>query len=102
MISKEQIKNGIHNRVIQFIDATGEYGCFGTVCKIGNSAFYFGGITAEEESAAEYLLNSNMEDVINAIFDALESFRMDTDQSNDNSNSEYEYYESLLRESTKS
>lgn len=98
MISKELIRHGIHTGAIQFIDATGEYGCFGTVCKIGDSAFYFGGETAEEESAAEYLLNSNVDDVINAIFDTLESFRGDADGSNDGSNSEYEYYEEILRE----
>lgn len=98
MISKEMIRRGIHTGAIQFIDATGEFGCFGTVCKIGDGAFYFGGETAEEESAAEYLLNSRMDDVINEIFDTLESFRVDAKDSEFEENPEYEYYEELLRE----
>lgn len=93
MIKKSQIKQGIRNGTIEFVKGD-KYGCFGTVCKIGLYSFYFGGETAEQESPAEYLLNSNMKDTIDCVWEALNEFIRGTDDDKD----EYNYYEAVLKE----
>lgn len=93
MIKKCQIKQGIRNGTIESVKRD-RYGCFGTVCKIGSYVFYFGGETAKQESPAEYLLNSNMKDTIDCVWDALNELR----RGDDDSKYEYTYYESILKE----
>lgn len=89
MITKEKIKSGIKENLISFVvDPNMESG---TVCKIGDSWFYFGGITAEEMNPEEFRKVIPEEDIINDIFDTLEVFRNDEDCID-----EYEYYEYVL------
>lgn len=75
IITKETIRDGIHTNLIQIVSDPYMYN--GTVCKIADSWFYFGGTTAEELSPDEYVANVPEEDIINEIFETLEDFRKD-------------------------
>lgn len=88
-ITKDEIKNGLHKGVITLdVDPNMESG---TVCRIGDNWFYFGGLTAEEMSPEEYRKNVPEEDIVNEIFDTLDAFQKDRYFLG-----EYEYYASLL------
>ena len=63
----------------------------GTVCKIGEYWFYFGGLTAEELEPDEYEKEIPHEDLVDNIADVLEAFREDYAD-------EYNYYEAYLQE----
>lgn len=92
VITKELILKGIQCGVIELItDPNMESG---TVAKIGEYWFYFGGITAEEESPEEYRKHVPDEDIARKILEALEGIRDDLGD-----DAEYGYYASVLRES---
>ena len=92
MITKEMVKKGISKGIIKFIVNPNEE--YGTVCSIGDNWFYFGGLTAEEENPEEFLNNSDMNEVIQSVFDTLEEFRKCDYDNGD----EYLYYYTILSE----
>lgn len=89
MITKEMITFGIEKQVVKFV-IDPNIGS-GTVCKIGNCWFYFGGLEAEEMNPDEYISNVPMTNIVNEIFEVLQDFKSD-----DNFRDEYDYYESVL------
>lgn len=89
MITKNTIRRGIQEHSISFI-VDPNMGS-GTVCKIGDSWFCFGGLTAEEMSPDEYLKNVPTEDIVNEIYDVLSSF-----SKNEDFIDEYNYYDAIL------
>lgn len=90
MITKEMIRTQYEKGIVSLIvDPNMESG---TVCKIGENWFYFGGLTAEEMSPEEYASNVPQSDIIDEIFDALHAFK------DDGFGDEYSYYESVLLE----
>jgi len=93
-ISKDMIRDGIKRGIIRFVKDPNIDS--GTVCKIGEYWFYFGGLTAEEETPEEYVRNVPEEDIVSEIYDTLESFRQD-----DGLRDEYLYYVTFLRENMK-
>ena len=89
IITKELILSGIKERLITFgVDPNMGSG---TVCRIGDGWFYFGGLTAEEMSPNEYLANVPMEDIVREIHETLDEFSRDEELRD-----EYEYYKSVL------
>lgn len=89
MITKNKITSGIKENLVSFIiDPNMESG---TVCQIGDSWFYFGGLTAEEMSPNEYAANIPVEDIAQEIFDVLDDFRKDEELRD-----EYDYYDAVL------
>lgn len=88
-ITLKQVENGFKSGVVRLTTGPMEDG---TVYQIGEHWFYFGGMTAEEMSPDEYRRNVPEEDIIQEIFDTLESFRKSgfTD--------EYMYYYYILDE----
>lgn len=95
MITYEMIKEGFKAGIVQFI--TDPNMDRGTVCKIGQSWFYFGGLTAEEESPESYLRQVPIEDVLRDVFNTLDSFKYAGEFTED----EYVYYEYVLEEGLK-
>ena len=88
MITKETIKAGFHEDVVQLItDPNMESG---TVCQIGELWFYFGGETAEDMTPEEYMKCVPVDAIVDEIFEALTSLK------EDGSEDEYEYYEGVL------
>ena len=71
-ITLKQVENGFRSGVVRLTTGPMEEG---TVWQIGEHWFYFGGMTAEEESPDEYRRNVPEEDIIREIFDTLESIR---------------------------
>ena len=66
MITKELIKEGIRENLVKFVvDPNMESG---TVCQIGDSWFYFGGMTAEEINPSEYLRDMSEDDIVEVFF----------------------------------
>lgn len=92
MIDHRMILEGIKYGLIQFIvDPNLEHG---TVCAIGDHWFYFGDeTTSGKMNPEEYLKTVPIEGIVEEIFSALESFRVQEDFSN-----EYRYYEAILNE----
>ena len=73
LITKEMIKSGIKAKLVVFAeDPNADHG---TVCRIGDGWFYFGGTEGERYSPEEYIKNVPVEDVVDEIFDVFESFR---------------------------
>lgn len=90
MITKELLKQGLENKVIRLkIDPNMEHG---TVAEIGNYWFYFGGRAAEELNPDEYRKTVTDEKMADVLYDALEELKEDV------SETEYAYYEAVLRE----
>ena len=88
-ITKAMIRHGINRGLITFgVDPNLDSG---TICKIGDNWFYFGGETAAEMNPEEYLKAVPQEDIINEIFDVLDDFK-DKDEFVD----EYMYYLDIL------
>lgn len=87
MITRQMIANALQAGVIRIVDSPYDDGA---VCQIGNLWFYFGGQTAEEESAASYVQHIPQEDIVREIYEVLEDFRKEEDPT------EYQYYESIL------
>ena len=93
MISKEMIKEGLHNGAVKLVvDPIMDSG---TVCRIGELCFYFGGSEAEATTPEQYQKNVPEDDLVESIYEALESFRLDWSEG---SQDEYQYYESHLKE----
>ncbi len=91
MISKEMVRDGIHNGSIHFVkDPNMEHG---TVCQIGDDWFYFGCLKAEELDPDEYVESMPEDDVVGLVFNTLEEFREDGAFDD-----EYAYYEAYLTE----
>ena len=89
MITKKKIKDGIKEHLVEFtLDPNMGSG---TVCRIGDWWFYFGGETAEEMNPDEFLKCVPEDDIVDEIFEALESFRQ-----NEECADEYEYYDYVL------
>lgn len=92
MITKEMIKQGIDQGIIKFIiDPNMDEG---TVCRIGEGWFYFGGVVAEAMNPEEYLKEVPINDIVDEIYKALK----------DNSTGVFEgqrkYYEAYLVETS--
>lgn len=91
MITKEMVRDGIHNGSIHFVkDPNMEHG---TVCQIGDDWFYFGCLKAEELDPDEYVESMPEDDVVGLVFNTLEEFREDGAFDD-----EYAYYEAYLTE----
>ena len=89
-MTKETIMRAVENGTITF-EVDPNMGA-GTVARIGDYWFYFGGSAAEEESPEEYLARVPKEDVAEEIFDALSDFE------NENPD-EIAYYDAVVLES---
>ena len=93
VITKEMIKSGIKAKLVVFAeDPNADQG---TVCRIGDGWFYFGGTEGERYSPEEYIRNVPEEDVVDEIFDVLESFRKEGKEDID-FRDEYDYYWHIL------
>ena len=89
MITKQMISQGLKEGCVNLIVDPNMQS--GTVCKIGEYWFYFGGLTAEELEPDEYEKEIPHEDLVDNIADVLEAFREDYAD-------EYNYYEAYLQE----
>ena len=90
MITKDEIKLGVKSGVVQFItDPNMESG---TVCKIGDNWFYFGGAEAEASSPYDYVTNVPLDDLVDEIYVALEGLNKN------GFDDEIEYYSLILTE----
>lgn len=88
-ITRQMIADGIQDGKVLFItDPNTESG---TVCKIGDYWFYFGGLEAEEQSPTEYLCNTGLHDVISEVYDTLVAFESTPELAD-----EWNYYHSIL------
>lgn len=93
-ITKDLIDAGIKSGTVQFVvDPNMDHG---TVCKIGDAWFYFGGLAAEEANPDDYIRNTPREDVVREIYDVLEDFRSSAEFED-----EYMYYLSVLTSAAK-
>lgn len=89
MITKKKIEDGIREGLVTFeVDPNMECG---TVCRIGDWWFYFGGLSAEEMNPSEYIACTPQEDIVREIFDTLDDFRNDEELRD-----EYDYYDHVL------
>lgn len=90
MITKQMVENAYDDGVIELdISPNGD----GTVCRIGEYWFYFGGMTAEDYAdPREYERDITKETIIEEIFETLDdSLRWDSED-------EYWYYYRYLKE----
>ena len=88
-ITLQMIADGIQDDKVTFI--TDPNMGSGTVCKIGDLWFYFGGLEAEEQNPAEYLCNTGLHDVIREVYDTLKAFESEPELAD-----EWNYYYSIL------
>lgn len=92
MITKEMVRDGVRSGAIRFItDPIMEHG---TVCKIGDDWFYFGGATAESMEPKEYLKAVPQADIIDEVFATLYDFSKEIATFGD----EYNYIEAYMEE----
>lgn len=90
MITLNMIVRGLQTGIISLVvDPNMEYG---TVCQIGDSWFYFGGLTAEEENPDEYKFHVPFMDYAHDIYETLYTLSQDPVLKY-----EYDYYESILK-----
>ena len=88
-ISKAVIRKGIALGLVALVtDPNAESG---TVCKIGDNWFYFGGLTAEEMAPEDYLAAVGVPGVTDEIYDVLKEFETEFPD-------EHEYYRLYLEE----
>lgn len=87
-ITHEMIKKAYEEGLIKIIDSPHDDGA---VCKIGEYWFYFGGETAEEMTASEYIANVPKEDIITEIATALDDF-----YGKETFEDEYDYYFAII------
>ena len=94
-ITKNMIQQGFNKGIVNIIDSP--FGD-GAVCKIGvgtlSNWFYFGGETAESETAETYVKNVPFEDIVNEVYNVLKDFATDIPELQD----EYKFYEAILTE----
>lgn len=90
-ITKEELIQVYQKGIVRLITSpNGD----GIVAEIGDGWFYFGGLTAEQyTSISEYMADIPQDDIIQSIFDALESFR----EPHQESFEEYVYYASTIK-----
>lgn len=90
MITKDMVKRGYQRGIITLdIDPNMESG---TIARIADDWFYFGGFTAADMNPKEYKKNIPEEDIIREIFEVLDEFKTESPD-------EYAYCEAILRES---
>ena len=89
MITKKKIEDGIREGLVTF-EVDPNMGR-GTVCRIGDWWFYFGGLSAAEMNPNEYIAYTPREDIVREIFDTLDDFRNDEELRD-----EYDYYDHVL------
>ena len=87
-ITRKMIEKAYEEGLIKIIDSPHDDG---TVCKIGEYWFYFGGETPEEMTASEYVSNVPKEDIINEITTVLDDFYGD-----ETFEDEYGYYFAII------
>ena len=90
-ISSNEIREGLDLGIVRLI--TDPNMDEGTVCEIGGSWFYFGGMTAEEMTPEEYLENIPQEDIVREIVETLQEFENELEYSD-----EWAYYRAVLDE----
>lgn len=88
LITKEMIKHGIESGKITFKNKDDDI-----VCCIGESWFYFGGVTAEKIAPEEYIKVVPMDDIIDSIYGTLSDFYFVSELKD-----EYFYYYFVLKE----
>ena len=88
MITKELLKESYNAGIVKLVEDPNGHG---TVCRIGQYWFYFGGLTAEENSPEAYIRDVPEEDILREIWETLNEFAQDFP-------TEYQYYESFLNE----
>lgn len=88
MITMKLLSSAYAAGDIQIIDSPVNDGC---VCQIGDNWFYFGGLTAEEMTAVEYLRQVPTTDILFEIYETLRELRIEYPD-------EYVYYELHLQE----
>lgn len=87
MITLEMVANAYKKGVVKLeVDPNLQ---FGTVAKIGDFWFYFGGLTAEEMNPDDFIENIPEEHIVKEIFETLNDFRFEGPN-------EYDYYEAAL------
>lgn len=89
-ITRGMIWNGFEKGLVKIVDS--EHGD-GAVCQIGDYWFYFGGETAEQETAESYLKNVPLEDIVSEVCAVLDDF-----SKHDEFEYEYGYYAAYLKE----
>lgn len=87
-ITRKMIEDAYNEGLVKIIDSP--FGD-GAVCQIGEYWFYFGGETAEEMTASEYVASVPKEDIINEIITALDDF-----YGNEMFEYEYPYYFAII------
>lgn len=90
MITKKMVKTGFERAIITLEEDPNMES--GTVCRIGDHWFYFGGEDAEAMSPAEYISKTNGRKIVDDIYTALSELE------DAGMNEEYAYYEAVLRE----
>ncbi len=91
MITKEKIKTGLETGVVELV--YDPHTLKGTVCKIGEYWFYFGGLIAEELDPPVFKEQIPVDDIISEIFDVLEDF-----SKQETFIDEYMYYDAYINE----
>lgn len=91
-ITEEMVEKGFKDGLIKLISNSSDN--IGTVCKIGDYWFYFDD-KAEDMTPKEYTDNTPTKEIINNIYDTLESFRVDDFH---DFRDEYLYYYYFLKE----
>ena len=92
---KKLIRTGYEKKLVRIIyaNALKNNGCEGIACRIGDNCFYFAGHTGEEfENINDYLKNTNKDNNINAITEAIIEIYKEIDPE------EAKYYISYLKE----
>ena len=87
-ITRKMIEKAYEEGLVKIIDSPHDDG---TVCKIGEYWFYFGGETEAEMTASEYIANVSKENIINEIITVLDDFYGD-----ETFEDEYGYYFAII------
>lgn len=90
MITKAMLSQAYDKGLVRIINSPDSDGA---VCQIGDDWFYFGGITAEENTAESYIRHVPKENIVSEIFDTLEEFRKSEDFFD-----EYAYLSAFIQE----
>ena len=93
LVTRDALRAGYESGTVEFV--ADPMAGSGTVCRIGEHWFFFGGLAAANESPDEYLRHVPVEDVLDEVYSVLEDFREDPAFSD-----EYQYYACYLRENT--
>lgn len=92
MITRKMIFDGYYKGLVKLIESPHNDGI---VCQIGDTWFYFGGLTAEEcKTVEEYKANVDTKIILDEIYSTLNDFKDSGEELKD----EYLYYEYYLKE----